>query len=309
MAISMALESPVARSSLPAVLAALSIAGAQAAEPADDASFLSRLPDIQLEANVLHDTNVTRGRVDTEKLRDTVYSLQGNADHAFTVGSNSRVTLTGRLGGEAFTRYTSLGRVFGDVQARFEYRASAEFDAATFGAFVDVAGDHYGSRLRRGHRYTVGATVQKPLTDRISVVALVAHDERRAKSAVFEGRTSLARLSADYSLRQWGTLYFTGDFRYGDTVSTGIASLENIDTAKVLVQDNAFRRDDLFSYRFDAKTYVTTLGYNYGFNAKSSVDIFWRHIISKPQQSVPFATSVPDRYVSNQFSISYLVRF
>ncbi len=293
-----------------ALLVLLSTTHASAAEgPSDEAPIATRRPEIQLELGYTHDTNVTRARVASDILHDNIFAAQASTDHVLPINANSRVTLTGVVGADGFARYSGLGRIFGEAQASIDYRASGEFDAATFGAFIRLAGDRYESRLRRGYRYTFGATVQRALTDRINVFGAIAREERRAESAVFEGRNYSARLNLDYALHEHGTLYVGGDYRHGDTVSSGRASLENIDTAKVLVQDNAFRSSEFFSYRFNADTLVSTLGYNHGLGPKASIDLAWRHAVSRPKQSLSFATTVPERYVSNQILLNYALRF
>ena len=123
------------------------------------------------------------------------------------------------------------------------------------------------------------------------------------------GFNTSVRLNFDYAVTDRDTLYLGGDYRRGDVVSSGRASLENIDTAKVLVPDDAFPGGDWFSYRLEANTLVTTLGFNHGFGPKASIDASWRHAVSKPMLSPSFPTSVPNRYVTDQFSVSLVLRF
>ena len=172
-----------------------------------------------------------------------------------------------------------------------------------------VGGDAYKSLLRSGYRLATGLTAQAALTDRINLLGAVGYDERRAESDVFSGRNTSVRLNLDYAATDRDTLYLGADYRRGDVVSSGRASLENIDTAKVLVPDDAFPGGDWFSYRFEADTLVTTVGFNHGFGPKASIDASWRHAVSKPALSPSFPTTVPNRYIADQFTISFVLRF
>lgn len=305
------ITNPARRPSQRIAPAAAALCGVLLAGPAiaQDASALSPFDGVQAELSVTHDNNVSRGRSASDTLSDQFYSLQFNKDWVVPVTAQSRLTFTGTTGGEAFVRYSGLDRVFGEGRASIDYRRSGEFDAVTLGSFVRVGGDYYKSPLRSGYRYAVGATLQRALTDRIHVFGLIAYEDRHAESAVFTGRGSSVRLNFDYALSGRGTLYAVADYRRGDVVSSGRRSLENTDTAKVLVPDAAFPGRDFFTYRFDADTVVTTLGYNHGFGPKASIDVSWRRAVSKPRLLPSFATTVPGRYVADQFSLSGVLRF
>lgn len=294
------------------LLAATSLAHAanegDAAAPATSAPS-SAAPRYQIEASVTHDDNLTRGRSAAEKRSDQAYAVQLSRDGSFMIGPATRLTLSGSVGGEAFGHYDKLGRVFGEGQAALEYRASGAFSAPTFSLFARASGDAYRSTLRSGHRYAVGATVGAALTDRINVLGTLAYDGRQARSAVFTGRSRSARVNLDYAVSDTDTVYLAGDYRRGDTTATGLASLENIDIAKVFVDDDAFASDKLVSYRIEARTLVAVLGYNHGFSPKASFDVSWRHAVATPTLALPFATSLPNRYVANQLALSVLWRF
>ena len=94
----------------------------------------------------------------------------------------------------------------------------------------------------------------------------------------------------------------------GDIVSTGRASLENVSIAKVFAQDDAFAAGNLFSYKVDGRTWLTTIGYNLSFGPRDSIDFSWRHVRSTPGLRPAFVTS-PRSYKANQFSAVYLLRF
>ncbi len=280
-----------------------------AADDAAAAPGVGAGPLWQLEAGITHDDNLTRGRVASEKRSDQAYAVQLRRDGAILLNPTTRMTLGASVGAETLAHHSRLGRVFGEGQIGVEYRASGEFSAPTFGLFARGSAQEYRSVLRRGYRYAVGASASAALTDRINAFGSLAYEGSHARSAVFSGRAGAARLNLDYALTDTGTLYFNGEYRRGDATATGLASLENIDIAKVFVDDDAFAADAFRSYRFEAHTLIGALGYNHGFGPNASIDVSWRHARATPTATLPFATSVPNRYTANQLTLSVLWRF
>ena len=270
---------------------------------------LSRPPlGIQVDAGFMFDDNVTRAKEPADKYADRLYSLNLSKVLTFPVTEHGRVLLTGSLGGEKSDRYDGLSRVIGGIQGEYQYRHSAEFSSPTLAIFAKAFADQFESDLRDGYRYSSGFSIRQPVTDRIHLFGALAHNERNSKSAVFDTHDNSVRLNLDYATTQASTLYLGGEFRRGDIVSTGSASLENIDTAKVFVQDDAFPGGQLFSYRFEGKTVITTVGYNMGFGARDSLDFSWRRIRSTADWRAAYATSASS-YIANQFTAVYLVTF
>lgn len=266
-------------------------------------------PRYQLEAGITHDDNVTRARTDADQRSDQLYAAQLGRDWNVQLNGATRVTLNALVGGEAWGRYHKLGRVFGEGQATLEYRGSGEFTAPTFGVFARIAGDAYQSTLRSGQRYALGASVSAPITDRIDALGIVEYDDRHARSAVFSGHGWSGRVNFDYAVSDRGTLYLGGEYRDGDTTSSGRASLESIDIAEVFVADDAFADENFLTYRFKGRTGLAVLGYNHGLGRGVALDLSWRYARTTPREALPFASSVPDRYVANQFALSVLWRF
>jgi len=118
-----------------------------------------------------------------------------------------------------------------------------------------------------------------------------------------------ARLSLDYSLGRSGTVYLTGEYRRGDTVSDGHATLVNVSLAKVFVLDDAFPDKQLFAYRSDARTWLSTVGYNLPLGQRTSIDISWRRVQSTPTAHLDFDVQGSLRYVDNQYSVVLLKLF
>ncbi len=269
----------------------------------------SKPVDMQVDAGLMFDSNVTRGKLAADKLSDRVYSVNVGKGIIFWLGDPRwRVLVNGSLGGESFATYTGLSRAMASLQSEVQFRTSSAFDAYTFAAFGQITGENYDSRNRDGHRYSIGVSVRQALTDRLSGFVAIQHNERHGKSAVFNNRDNAVRANIDYQWTPSDTLYVSGEYRKGSIVSSGHASLENINIAEVFALDDAYPSGQFFSYRFAGKTVISTVGYNMGLGTRHSLDLSWRRAQSTPDFRPSFATS-PRTYVVDQYSLVYLIRF
>lgn len=264
---------------------------------------------IGAEAGYTYDSNVTRSSVATEKLADSSTSMHFTKGSIIPVSDHTRIKLNWLMGGEKFRTYEGLGKLYAGVESEFQYRPSGNFGSPTYALFGHITAEDYSSDLRDGYRYSTGLSVRKPVTDRINLFGAVAKNGRYGKSAVFDTNEYSARANLDYAMTASSTLYVGGEFRRGDVVSSGLPTLNVIDIAKVFVRDDVFTTAQLFDYRFEGKTVLFTLGYNWPFGPKDSLDFSWRRAQSKPVYRPGFATSGPSSYVDNQFSIIYLLSF
>jgi uncharacterized protein YhjY with autotransporter beta-barrel domain len=266
--------------------------------------------DVQVDAGYTFDGNVTRAKESDDKRSDRAVSL--NASRVLTYKSNSypnfRVLVTYSAGGEKFQNFDGLSRASAGLQGELQYRPSADFDAATFSLTAQTTGEYFQSVLRRGVRSSISGSVRMPLTDRVSLFAALAHNERHARSDVFTSRENAVRFGADFAFSPTDTIYLNGEFRKGHFVSTGKASLENLAIADVFVFDDTFLGTDFLTYRTRGKTALSTIGYNLGLGERHSVDLSWRRVLSTPDFRPDFATS-PRSYVVDQYSLVYLMRF
>ena len=270
-------------------------------------SWTALADPVGVEAGYTYDDNVTRGRLDSEKLSDRLYSLGLNTSRTFPLTDHTRAVATALLNVDQFHDYTGLGRASGGLQGEWQYRASGDFDAVTYALFARAWIDGYESHLRDGYRASLGANARRSLTDRIDLFGEVGVNWRRAESAVFGGRDYAAKFNIDFSLGSAGTAYLAGEYRRGDTFSTGLGSLANLNTADVFVRDDAFPNENLFAYRAEARMLLGTLGYNRPLGPRDSIDFSLRRVQTTPL--VLPENSGPSSYIVNQYSILYLMRF
>jgi hypothetical protein len=265
--------------------------------------------DISVTAGYTYDDNVTRAPSGPDKLSDQFYSLGADKRFEIAVNAHTQLVVDAIVGGALARTYAGLGNVFGQVQGELQYRGSAAFDAPTLALFGRAVAEHYGSHLRSGYRYSAGVSALQPVTDRITLFGALAHHWRYANSAVFSTRENAALLNVDYSVTPHGTIYLTGEYRSGTVVSTGQPTLEILDVAQLFVKDDVFTSPQMLSYRFEARTVLTTLGYNLPIGRSSSFDFSWKRVQSTSSETASFPGGGALRYVDNQFTVAYLVRF
>ena len=266
---------------------------------------------IGVEAGYSYDDNVTRGRVAGEKLADSIFSLAVGEPIPLRFASlpHVRVMVTPQFTGEKFRLYQGLGRASAGAQAELQYRGSGAFDAMTYGLVVRGSYDEFESSLRRGGRYFAGVNARRSLTDRIDLFAEAGRQWRDGRSEVFQTREWIGKVNLDYGLGgKRGILYLAGEYRHGDSISSGPSSLVNVGLADVLVPDDAFPGLDFFAYRFDARTGIGTVGWNYPLGPRDSLDLSFRRVQSSPTGRTVWDSGTL-RYIDNQYSIVYLMRF
>ncbi len=262
---------------------------------------------IQAEAVALFDDNVTRAK-GNDKTSDISIGVNANASFPIQISRKLRMRFRGTVQAQKFNRHGGLSRYSAIAQADLQYRPSGKFSAPTYGAFVRTAVDEYESHLRDGFRHSFGVDIHKRVTDRVNVFAAMSRTVRDGKSRVFDASDYGGRLIIDYA-NPWypGVLYLGGEYRRGDITSTARPALEFVDIADAIVLDDIF--DGRASYRFEANTILTTLGYSLPLSREHSLDFSWRWIESTSRSKATFAGAEKVRYVDNQVALAFLIRF
>lgn len=272
---------------------------------------------LRIEAAYTADDNVNRAP-SSDKLRDGIFGLRVSDTQYFPTSTRTRIAAQLFAGGEKFRSHNGLSHAFYGVQGEFQFRTSADFSAPTYSAFLRTGGDQYESTLRDGYRHSAGVTVLKPLTDRVQLFGAAAYNVRDGKSTVFDTKDWSVRGNLDYALARNGTLYLGYEFHRGDVVSSAKPTLALLDIAEAVVRDDAFTNEGYYAYRFKADTNLVTIGYNQAFGGGQSLDLSWRWIESTPRTEESGYSSgysgsstygSTPRYVANQITLAYLVRF
>ncbi len=159
--------------------------------------------------------------------------------------------------------------------ARVLYRPSGAFYAPMLALWGSADDSRFGSRMRDSADYRGGAFVREQLTTDISLRVGGTYAERHSKSSVFDLRGQTATLDMDWQFTSSLTGYLGYGFRYGDVFSTGVPTLKVVEAAKVIEPDDAFGgvTDNEFAYRFKGHSQTGTLGFNYSFSPRFSIDL------------------------------------
>ena len=263
----------------------------------------------QLAVDATYDDNISRATED-EKLYDSFGTLNLGASLPWSLSYTSRLVLNANVGGETFLRYSGLNRLYANLQVEYQYRNSGQFSEPIWGVFLRHGADAYESYLRDGFRTSAGITFRKPVTDKIFLFSALAYSQRDGRSTVFDTKEVSLRANLDYSLSRRQTLYFGLEGRDGDIVSTALPKLAYFDIADAVVRDDVFTDPQRYSYRIQAYTGIATLGYNFAFGERASLDLGGRVAYSRPHDQPPsVVTTETIDYVDYQVTLSLLIRF
>lgn len=264
---------------------------------------------IKIDAAATFDDNVNRASAATDVRQDRVLGVNLSKSFLAAAGQNSRLFINGFAGAERFQSYGGLDNAYVGADAEWQIRTSGDFDSPIWGLFASIKASNFEADQRDGYRSSFGVSMRQPLTDRISLFAALASNRRFASSDVFDGSDYSGRFNLDYAVTPFGTLYFGGEYRVGDIVSSGTHTLANINIARMFTPDAAFARHGYYAYRFDGSTMVVTLGYNHALGTRDSFDLSWRRATSTPDASPGLPGIATPRYIVNQFSLMYLTSF
>lgn len=264
---------------------------------------------VRLTADATYDDNVSRARED-DKLYDSFGTLNLGVSYPWRLSATSRLIVSANAGGEKFKRYSGLDRLYANIQGELQYRKSGEFSEPIWAVFVRQGEDWYDSTLRDGYRTSVGFSVRKPVTDRVSLFSALGYNQRDGRSKVFDTREVSLRANLDYSLSRRQTLYFGLEGRDGDLVSTARPKLAYFDIADAVIQDDVFTDTTRFSYRFKAYTGIATIGYNLALGEHAALDLAYRAAYARPHDQPPeVVTADTIDYSANLVTLSILIRF
>jgi hypothetical protein len=256
--------------------------------------------DFDAELAYTSDDNVTRAAREVDILKDSFWAASAGVSFIQWLNRNHRLVARGFLRGEVYDKYDGLSNASAGAQVTYQYRASGQFTAPTYGAFLKTAIVEYDSELRDSNLYTLGASWRKPVTDRVTAFAQLAANVRESDSTVFDTREISLLANVDYSIGSRGTVYLTYNYLDGDIVSTVESPwLYIVNAAEAINIDDAF--PGRTAYRLNATTHVVTLGTNLSIGEGHSLDLSARLADSKADGGVNY-----ERWL---YTLAYLVRF
>lgn len=243
------------------------------------------------------DDNVTRGPSAPDKLKDRFLGVTAAANWLQLTGDNTRIAYRAFLRAEIYGDFEKLNNTGLGASATFQYRASSAFLEPTYSAFLRATSLNYDSALRSGMTVNLGVSASKPLTDRITVLGILARNQRETDSEIFSTRETSLLANLDYQLTRRSTLFLTLNYLDGDVVSTYWYT--GTWPAWAYVWDDAFG-GSWYAYKLSAQTQVFTLGANIGLGENSAIDLSARRAVS--------STGCCE-YTRNLVSLAYLQRF
>ena len=258
-------------------------------------------PEFDAQFAVTADDNIGRAARDSDIRDDRFASLNVGVNFKQPLSTHYRLIMRGFAQGEEYDDYSGLSNIGAGVSAQLQYRHTGTLLAPTFALFVKAATFNYDSSLRDSEIYQGGASVQKGITDRITVTSIAAGVTRASDSRVFDTRELSLLLNLDYRAFKFLTPYLTYNYLDGDIVASGAPWLKIINYAEEIQADDAFAGANMYAYRLNARTHVTTLGFNFALNDRHAVDFSQRVARSQADGDIKYDRSI--------FGLAYLLRF
>ena len=257
-----------------AALAALSIASASRAGA-------ERIFDI--DAGVMHDSNLTRAQNAADIRPDAATAVSVTAGEFFAPTGNDGVTLVAFAHGEAYRRYHGLNNLSlgGRVYARHKFGLG--YDAPWLALSVEGSHDDYRDTLRDSNRLELRAEAGKRLTSDFDAGAGVVYDRRYDS----HGESLVPGIPGNvFDLRGYGgyarvgyavtaTLYADARLavRRGDVESTAQQSLPIFLVSSAIAEDRVFGSDDLYAYRLRGTTWTGAASASLALDDRSSLNL------------------------------------
>lgn len=259
--------------------------------------------DIGIETGYLYDTNVALAPSDADEISDHVGVFGVSTDIRQPLGSRARLVYRLQARGEVYSEYTGLSHVFGAADVALQYRDSGRLRTPIFAAFARLAIGEYDSEMRDSTLYTLGASLQQHITDRLRYSAILSGTLRDSDSKVFDNSEGSLLLHFDQRLIGRWSAYLTLNFLFGQFVSTGAPTLTIVDAAETIQPDDALGgvAANRFAYRLTGMRYVATLGSNIAFYKQHALDLAVRYTYAQADDDLGYQRA--------QFFLSYLTRF
>jgi hypothetical protein len=250
-------------------------------------------------ATIGHDSNPANVSYAADERAALVASGGLRLDHDRALGMHSRLLWRTTLDVEAYERHQDLTQAKLGGQLRLSTRGDG-FYSPLLALWVSAAYAEYGSRIRSGSEFRLGASVQEHLTTRIGARLGTQVSSRQARGRAFDLTAWSLALDLDWRpLTAW-TIYTGYQFRDGDLVSTSVPRPMLITYAEAVEYDDAFGPGE-YAYRLDARSDIVTLGLNYACSPGLALDLQW--------QTIDAQAAGGQRYERDLASLGVLLRF
>jgi hypothetical protein len=263
-----------------------------------------------VDAELLHDTNVTRGPTAQDQEADTIVSVEGYAARSFLLGARSGVAVRGGLRLAEYLTFSDLSHAAANARVAYRLQPSPGYSQPWFEAAAAAQLlRHRDSELRDGAITSASLGIGSYLTDRV----------RASLNAGLEERTASERNLYDLSQnRIWATL----DYRVGvSTVVYGSVTRLSGDQVfnavsaagqgqfgpyyDVRVADPALAGELgglVYGYRLEATTFIYELGLNLPLKGNQALDVGASWFDSKADRG-------SGTYDGAAFRLTYMYRF
>lgn len=237
----------------------------------------------QLEAGVVHDSNLSRAQLDRDKVSDTALTARAGIGRVFAAGADADIT----SGVEArVVRYDkSHGASFGALGANAGWRRKVGLGltAPWIAADASVAYEDAREDIRDGMRYALSFTAGKRFTPQLEASAGVAYDRRVQRKTLdddvpgyggkpfsLQGRSVFTR--ANYAVGERATLIGAATLREGDVVSSTRRNFAIFAASNAIADDPAFG-PDFIAYRLSgARTTTLTGGVSWDLGRRAALE-------------------------------------
>jgi len=188
----------------------------------------------------------------------------------------------------------------------YNIKPGAGFTKATYILKGDIRVNDYETDIRDRTVYEATGIMSFWVTNTISMRTGLTARMRDSDSTVFDTKDFRLFINADLILNRKSTLYSTLNLLTGDLTSTIDQDDENEEILDLINQADAIEFDPTFgdnmiAYKVNTDIAALTLGYNYVFSRKQSLDFSARYAIGKADFNVD--------YNATFINFSYLVSF
>lgn len=288
-------------------------------------------PEFGMEVSYLEDDNLNNGLepasvpgLNTVNITDTMLHLVAHARLEQKAGVRSKLGYEVTLEHSKHKEFETLDNTTVGLGVRWNFSITPGFYAPRFQFFLGADKTNYEDVLRDSSSIHVQGHVSEYITDRITVLFGLGYREREADiEPVFDNKENRVFVNIDYMLTEHSTFYISFGKQSSDIVTTNVGSVPRYGVwADALfvptLADTAYGREPFYildangnlvnpvglikSYRMRADIRTVSLGLNYAFNEKSSLDLSWLSADAEAKRG-------PHEYEREFLRLSYLFNF